>query len=273
MPGAGWRLPGPEPGSQAAAADGRRVWARERQDGCGLGGQSQGAVWDSCRGPGAWVGAPELLGARPGLQGRRWPAQTEARAGGSAPALSRWRSGTEPGLCPLTGAQSRRRPQPGPVSPPPAVNTLTRLGARPPHTAAQGSAPCSVDRVWLPVPGERLTGGPHRSPRPLPVPASPRGTSARTPGGDPQQKQPTPEAPAQGRRRTACKKPDPVIRTTSHWSRPALGFPSQPPGPPGCPLCVMGGQGAPAPPPAEPASVSLLPHLVQSDPSLPTAVS
>lgn len=69
MPGAGWRLLGPGPGSQIAAADGRRVWAREWQDGCGLGGQSQGAVWDSCRGPKAWVGAPELLGARPRTPG------------------------------------------------------------------------------------------------------------------------------------------------------------------------------------------------------------
>ena len=122
MPGAGWRLPGPEPGSQAAAADGRRVWARERQDGCGLGGQSQGAVWDSCRGPGAWVGAPELLRARPGLQGGVGQRRPRPEPEAELRALSCWRSGTEPGLCPLTGAQFRHlaapRPQPGPVSPP-----------------------------------------------------------------------------------------------------------------------------------------------------------
>ena len=80
MPGAEWCLLGPEPESRAAAPEGRRVWAREWQDGCRLGGQSQGAVSTHATDPEGLGGAPELRGARP-----RTPGQTEARAGGRAP--------------------------------------------------------------------------------------------------------------------------------------------------------------------------------------------
>ena len=93
---------------------------------------------------------------------------------------------------------------------------------------------------------------PHRSPCPLPVPASPRGTSPRTPGGDPQQKQPTPKAPSQGHRHTSCKKPGPGNPHNRRWGRPAPGVPSQPPVSPLSPHPSLSAPGVPSQPPGVP---------------------
>lgn len=162
----------PEPGSQPAAPEGWRVWACEWQDGCGLRGQSQGAIWDSCRRPrGAGRGCQTSMGPSPGLQGRPRPElEAELRP------LRQWRSGTEPGVCALTGAQSRHRtappPQLDPVSPPsgrvpepcplplellPPLTTMTQGPSASQSSSRQRSLHCRP--CDSPCPAVRLTGG------------------------------------------------------------------------------------------------------------------
>lgn len=83
-----------------------------------IGRAESGCRQHSCHRPkGSGWGRLSSVGPGPGLQGRPRPElEAELRA------LRRWRSGTEPGVCPLMGAQSRHRvatpPQLDPVSPP-----------------------------------------------------------------------------------------------------------------------------------------------------------
>ena len=160
------------------------------------------------------------VGPGPGLQGRPRPElEAELRA------LRRWRSGMEPRVCPLMGAQSRHR-----VATPPQMDPVSPLSGRvpepcplplellPPLTMTQGLSASQRSSRQLSLRcrhclAMRLTGGtwtacvfvaasralaPHRSPCPLPVPASPRGTSPWTPGGGPPAEAADPKGPLRG---------------------------------------------------------------------------